>query len=105
MYQQRYKGERKDVRKQKVVHENASMTFDKSQYARADTKRAQMSGRIKVVGKLLTGAILRACSSISKGITLDGAKRVATHVVSQELGEQAEKPHEDHDANASTSSH
>jgi hypothetical protein len=50
MDQQRYKWGDKNIRKQKVAHENASMTLDKSQYERADTECAGISEKRKVVG-------------------------------------------------------
>jgi hypothetical protein len=50
-----------------------------------------MSDRIKLVGELLTGAILRGCSCVAKSITLGGAKRVAISVISQRVRKNKEK--------------
>jgi hypothetical protein len=62
------------------------MTFDKSQYERADTEQEQINGKPNFSEVLLTSAILRACPGIPEGITLCVTDDVAVYTSQRPKG-------------------
>jgi hypothetical protein len=71
--------EEKPVLRQKIAHENAWMTFDKSQYERADTGRERVNDKSIFTRRLLTSACLRVCPGTPEGITLGVTDDVTVH--------------------------